>query len=173
VGKPNERERERERERLFSFKKVQNSSTISHFQPRKIPHSTKIVPQKSASKSVPNLYYCTASFIPRFPCPWSTIQNVPYGPETDNRTLKITPKNASISVPNLYDYGSVQYDLPQQKNNLAQNPKRILEICAFLPWKTCPLCCSLSSLKLTQKISLTQLLSSSRCVLPTIQCILL
>jgi hypothetical protein len=67
-------------------------------------------------------------------------------------------------------YGSVQYGLPQQKNNSAKNsPNFFLGIRALLPWKTCSLCCSLSSLEHTRKISLNLLPMSSQHVLHTTQ----
>jgi hypothetical protein len=99
VGKPNEREREREIYYSASGKYI--STTKQHFQPRKIPHSTKSVPQKSASFSVPKSYRCPASSIPHFSCPQSIVRTVPYGPKTTTENLKIAsktvPKIASIS----------------------------------------------------------------------------
>jgi hypothetical protein len=107
VGKPNERERERERERYYySASGKYKSAANTHFQPRKIPHSTKNSPKNSVSKNVSNLYCCTASSVPCFLCQQSFVRTVPYSPETANRNLKsaskTVPKTASISMPNPY-----------------------------------------------------------------------
>jgi hypothetical protein len=96
----------REREIYYSASGKYISATKQHFQPRKIPHSTKSVPQKSASFSVPKPYSCPASSVPHFACPQSAVWTVSYGPKTTNENLKITsktvPKITSISVPNPY-----------------------------------------------------------------------
>jgi hypothetical protein len=129
----------RERKIYYSASGKYISAAKQHFQLRKIPHSTKSVPQKSASFSMPKPYLCLASYVPRFPCPQSIVQTVPYGPKTVTKNLKTAsktvPKITSIYVPNPYDcmyctesyglYGSVQYGLPQQKNISAKNSQKI------------------------------------------------
>jgi hypothetical protein len=119
------RERERERERSYYYaSRKYKTTTKPHLQPRKIPHSTKSVPHKSALFFMPKLYYCTVTFVPHFLCPQLVVWTFPFGPETTNKKLKSTsksmPEAASIFVPNLYSctesyrlYRSVQYDLPQ------------------------------------------------------------
>jgi hypothetical protein len=139
VGKPNERERRY----YYSASGEHKTTTNTHFQPRKIPHSTKTVPPNSTSFFVPNLYYCTNYFVPRFPCQQSVVRTVSYNPEIMNinlkSALKFVPKTASIFVPNPYYctelyilYRSVQYDLPQQKNNSTQKSHN------FFSWDSCP-----------------------------------
>jgi hypothetical protein len=98
VGKPNERERDL----LFSFRKVQNNNKYHISSQGKYLTAPKLSHINSASKSVPNLYCCTTSSVPRFSCPQSVVQTVLYGPETTNKTSKTVPKNASIFVPNPY-----------------------------------------------------------------------
>jgi hypothetical protein len=94
-GKPQcgetQRERERERSYYYALGKYKTAAN-PHFQPRKIPHSTKSIPQKSASFFVPKPYYCTASSVPRFPCPQSDVQIVRYSPEITNRKQKSASK---------------------------------------------------------------------------------
>jgi hypothetical protein len=107
-GKPQCGETQRERERSYYYASGKyKTSTKPHFQPRKIPHSTKFVPLKSASFFVPKLYRCMTTFVPRFSCPQSVVRTVLYGPETMNKKLKSAlksmPEAASISVPNPYD----------------------------------------------------------------------
>jgi hypothetical protein len=96
----------REREIYYSASGKYISATKQHFQPRKIPHNTKSVPQKFASFFVPKLYCCPASSVPRFPCPQSAVQVASYGPKTTIENLKIAsktvPKITSIFVPNPY-----------------------------------------------------------------------
>jgi hypothetical protein len=162
VGKPNERERVIYYSALGKY----ISAAKQHFQPRKIPHSTKSVPQKSASFSMPKPYRCHASFVPRFLCPQSTVRIVLYGPKTTIENPKITsktiPKIASIFVPNPYGctdpYSTAS---TAEKKNSAKNHKKKIGNRAHFPRKMRPLCCSLSSLKLAQKISLTLLPMSS------------
>jgi hypothetical protein len=155
----------REREIYYSaFRKVQNSTTISHLQPRKIPHNTKTVPQKSASFFVPKRYCCTTCSVPQFSCPQSAVRTVLYGPETTTRILKsaskIVPKNVSISVPNPYGctdctetnrlYRFEQYSLPQQKINSAQKrTEKFSRDTCLRSLENMPSCFSLSSLKHT------------------------
>jgi hypothetical protein len=176
-GKPQCGETQREREiLLLCFMKVQNSSKICissqgkylrapNLSHRNLPcflcQNRTVVRPLSASFSVPTINCTDYSVRPK---------------NSEQKTkirLEIRALNASISVPNPYGctdctesyrlYRSIQYDLPQQKNISAQNSgKKILGIRALLPWKTCPLCCSLSSLKHAQKISLTLLLMCSQ-----------
>jgi hypothetical protein len=161
----------REREIYYSASGNYISAAKQHFQPRKIPHNTKSVPQKSASFSV--LVHSTNCFVQ----PKTTTKNPKIAPKT-------VPKITSIFVPNPYGctdlyrmYGFVHYSLPQQKNISAKNSQKFfLGNRAHFPRKTCLLCCSLSSLKHSQKISLTLLPMPSldiRHVLHTTQCILL
>jgi hypothetical protein len=179
VGKPNEREREI----YYSAQGKYISAAKQHFQPRKIPHSTNSVPQKSASFSMPKPYRCPASSVPCFPCPQSAVWTVPYGPKKATENLKTASKTVpklprfQCQIRTIRLYGSIQYGLPQQKNISAKNSQNFfLRNHAHFPRKMCPLCFSLFSLKHTQKISLTILPMSSldiRHVLHTTQCILL
>jgi hypothetical protein len=129
-GKPQCGETQRERERSYYYASGKYiSAAKQHFQPRKIPHNTKYVPQKSASFSMPKPYRCLASSVPHFSCPQSHVRTVPHGPKTTTKNLetasKIVPKISSISVPkSVRLYGSVQYGLPQQKNILAKNSQK-------------------------------------------------
>jgi hypothetical protein len=138
----------RERERSYCYASGKYKTVAKpHFQPRKIPHSTKSVPQKSASFFVPKSYCCTASSIPRFSCPQSVVRTVPYGLETVNRkhksVSKSMPEAASIFVPNPYNCtnyiesyrlcGSVEYGLPQQKKKIFWPKNLKKEISRFVP----------------------------------------
>jgi hypothetical protein len=62
-GKPQcgETQRERERSYYYALGKYKIAANL-HFQPRKIPHSTKSVPQKFVLFFVPKPYCYTASF---------------------------------------------------------------------------------------------------------------
>jgi hypothetical protein len=61
-GKPQCGETQRERERSYYYASGKYKTVANlHFQPRKIPHSTKSVPHKSASFFVPKPYRCPAS----------------------------------------------------------------------------------------------------------------
>jgi hypothetical protein len=84
-GKPQcgetQRERERESSYYYASGKYKTAANL-HFQLRKIPHSTKSVPQKSASFFVPKPHRCPVSSVPCFPCPQSSVQTISYGPET-------------------------------------------------------------------------------------------
>jgi hypothetical protein len=167
--------RERERD-YYSASGKYKTTTKPHFQPRKIPHSTKFVTHKSASFSVPKPYCCMTSSIPHFPCPQLVVRTVSYGPETTTKILKSTSKivpemplflcQIRTTVRNCTDFTDCTdpYSTTSHNRKIFQ-PKThrifFLRIRALFPWKTCPLCCSLSSLKLTQKIYLTQLLSMS------------
>jgi hypothetical protein len=152
----------RERERYY-YSALGNYKTTAkpHFQPRKIPHNTKSVPQKSTSFSVPKLYCCTISSVPRFSCPQSFVQTVPYDLETTIKILKSAsktmPEMPRFFVPNPYSTTSHNRKIFQPKTH-----RNFFLGIRSLPWKTCPLCCSLSSLKHTQKIFLNLLLMSSQ-----------
>jgi hypothetical protein len=109
----------RERDLLFSFRKVYYSSKLTISSQGKIPHSTNNMSQKK---------------LPRFPCPQSVVWTILYGLEIANRTSKIAPKNASIFVPNPYDYTDL-YSTASHNRKIFQ-PKTLknffLGICALL-----------------------------------------
>jgi hypothetical protein len=146
VGKPNEREREI---LLFSFRKIHNSSKITISSQEKSTYNTL--------KQSQNL--------PRNPCQIRTaVRPVLYLEIHANSQLyglfrtaqkqqtkslksasKIMPKTASIFVPTftcMYGlYGSVQYGLPQQKNDPAMKQISSLGFVPTFSWEMCPQCC--------------------------------
>jgi hypothetical protein len=88
-------------------------------------------------------------------------------PLHQQKTLKLLPRNPCSKLPRflrppslLYGlYGFVQCGLSNNRK-LSTHKKKIL--LGFVPknsWETCPLCCPIFSLKLTQKFSLNLLLS--------------
>jgi hypothetical protein len=121
VGEP----KERERSYYYASGKYKIVAK-PHFQPRKIPHSTKFVPHKSASFFVPKPYCCTTSSVPRFPCPQSVVRTVLYSPETTNRKQKFAsksvPKAASIFMPNPY-YCTDPYNTASHSKKKKFGPK--------------------------------------------------
>jgi hypothetical protein len=160
--------RERERSYYYASGKYKTTTNL-HFQPRKIPHSTKSVPHKSASFFMPKPYCCPTSSVPRFPCPQSSCTDCSVRPKNNEQKIEIAsksmPKIASIFVPNLYDctectdcmdpYSTASHNRKIFRPKIHRN--FFLGNRAHFPRKTCPLCCSLSSLKHAQKISLTLL----------------
>jgi hypothetical protein len=178
VGKPNERERERS---YYSASGKYITTAKSQFPAKRKIHlqHTKTVP-KSASISVPNPYCCTTLlFCTSKLCQQSVVRTVLYGPETTTKSLKSASKICAKDCLDfrahfhlLYGlYGSVQYGLPQQKNNSATKQISSLGFVPTFSWEMCPQFAAnfpLSSLlrKISQSLS-------SRCVLHTTQCILL
>jgi hypothetical protein len=105
-GKPQCGETQREREISYYYASGKYKTAANpHFQPRKIPHSTKSVPQKSASFSVPKLYCCTAPFYLIF-CGHSQLYDCSVWPKNSKQKteirLEIHARNASKSMPNPY-----------------------------------------------------------------------
>jgi hypothetical protein len=168
VGKPNEREKDL----LFSFKKVYYSNKLTISSQGKIPHSTNKQSQKfclekraqvrTVVRPPPNL--CLEKRAQQ-----GTVRPAQYDPATARKTQK----NASVSVPNsclknralLPVVRTVRIRTVRPSNRkMVQHCKteNLLGICALFLLGKCALSsCSLSSLKPTLKISLTQLLSSS------------
>jgi hypothetical protein len=165
VGKP---KRERERSIIQLQESVLQQQT-NNFQPRKIPHSTNKQSQKSVLKNVPKPYSCTASKSYLKKCAHSQLYGLFRTAQNSQEKPKKMPRKPCQKCLDFHAkfvllyglYGSVQYGLPQQKNIWKNSQKIFLGFVPSFPWEMCPLCCSLSSLKLTQKISLTQLLSMS------------
>jgi hypothetical protein len=170
VGKPNEKEKDL----LFSFRKVHINSKIT-FPAKENTSQHQICPTEISlvfHAKIVLLYdlLCTSFSMLKVSCTDCFAR-----PKKNHKKSKIHPenhaRNASIFVPNPYRlYGSILYVIPQQQNISAKiSQKSFLWNRAIFPWKTCPLCCSLSSLKHTQKISLNLLLMSTfdiSCTLP-------
>jgi hypothetical protein len=164
VGKPNERERDL----LFSFRKVHISSKIT-FPAKENTSQHQICPTEIClifrAKTV--LLYGllrTSFFMPTVNCTDCSVRPI-NNHKILKSTLKTMPKMPRFPCQirmTVRLYGSVQYGLPQQKKYFSPKQENFfLGIRALLPWKTCPLCCSLFSLKHTQKFSLTQHFSFS------------
>jgi hypothetical protein len=175
VGKPNERERDL----LFSVRKVHISSKTT-FPAKENTSQHQICPTEIClvfrAKTIPLSSLFRTSFsvliVRCTDCSvWPKNSHRKSEKHLENRA-KNHPYFRAKTVRQYGLYGSVQYGLPQQKNISAKNSKNFfLGNRAFFPRKTCPLCCSLSSLKLTLKISLTLFPISSQtfdmpCTLP-------
>jgi len=101
---------------------------------------------------MPKPYYCTTSFVTRFPCP-QKFWNPP---------RKLCPKCLNFCAKSVQMYRLVQtvwiHTVRPPTIEKYFGPKMhincFLENRALFLWKMCPLCCSVSSLKHTQKISL-------------------
>jgi hypothetical protein len=134
-GNPREREI-----LLFSFRKVHisNNNTFSSQEKNHLQHKT--VPPKSALKFVPQsvqLYgfaeIGTSKFVPKNRLLYLLLYDRPPSENSPKNCLENVPPLASILCPSLllYDlYGSVQYDLSQQKHNNTQNKNSSL---GFVP----------------------------------------
>jgi hypothetical protein len=184
VGKPNERERDL----LFSFRKVHISSKTT-FPAKENTSQHQICPTEIClvfrAKIVPlSCLFRTSFSVPTVHCTDCSVRPKNSHRKSENR-LENRAKNCLDFVPNPYgctdctDYVRIRTVRPPtaEKKNSAKNHRNFfLGNRAHFPRKMCPLCCSLSSLKLAQKISLTLLPMSSldiRHVLHTTQCILL
>jgi hypothetical protein len=84
----------REREIYYSASGNYILAAKKHFQPRKTPHSTKSVPQKSASFFVPKSYRCLASSVPRFSC-HSPLYGLFHMAQNNHRKSKNRLKNCA------------------------------------------------------------------------------
>jgi hypothetical protein len=184
VGKPNERERDL----LFSFRKVHISSKTT-FPAKENTSQHQICPTEIClvfrAKIVPlSCLFRTSFSVPTVHCTDCSVRPKNSHRKSENR-LENRAKNCldfhakSVrTVRNRTDctdpYSTASHS---RKKNFGQKSQKIfLGNRAHFPRKMCPLCCSLSSLKLAQKISLTLLPMSSldiRHVLHTTQCILL
>jgi hypothetical protein len=145
VGKPNEREREI---LLFSFRKIHNNNKITISSQEKSTYNTL--------KQSQNL--------PRNPCQIRTVVRpvlyLEIVPTVSCMDCSVWPRNnnqkSGICLENcakdcldfcahfhlLYGlYGSVQYGLPQQKNDPAMKHISSLGFVPTFSWEMCPQCC--------------------------------
>jgi hypothetical protein len=167
---------------IIQLSRKYNTTTNITFPAKRNTSATKKQSQKFCIEK--RTQVCTAVRSPPNLClekraQQSAVWPAQYGPVAIRRSpenaLVFVPKVASKIVPKLPDVQIVQIRTvqPNTKNGIAHTEYRF-RICAhFLLGKCALSSCSLSFLKLTQKISLNHLLSSSQCILHTIQCNLL
>jgi hypothetical protein len=177
VGKPNEREREREREiLLFSFKKVHINSKLTISSQEKYLTAPNMSPTKLYPKIRAQIH--TTVRPPQKQCLENRANRMLYGlhsmaqqqqenPPKQPRFLCQVPQK--LHPLSLYVmYGSVQYSPTAANENSTHTENCPWDLCPFVPtlsWEMYPPSCSLSSLKLSRKISLNLLLLLS-CTLP-------
>jgi hypothetical protein len=143
VGKPNERERDL----LFSFRKVHISNKTT-FPAKENTSQHQICPTEIClvfhAKIVPlSCLFRSSFFVPTVHCTDCSVW-----PKKTNENLKI----ASKTVPKI---ASISVQIRTAVRTVRNRTDYTDPYSAHFPRKMCPLCCSLSSLKLTQKISLT------------------
>jgi hypothetical protein len=169
--------RERERDLIIQLQENTYQQQNHNFQPRKIHlQHTKTVPKICLvirAKSVllydpPRKLYLEKS-VQTVSCTDCSVW-----PNNNKKPLKSVPRKSCQNCldfralfPLLYGlYGSVQYDLPQQKNNSAHKTN-------MLPWDLCPLClgkCALYAALIFLSQAYSKILSQSpplvSCTLP-------
>jgi hypothetical protein len=169
----------REREIYYSaFRKVQYNNKYTFPAKENTSQPQKNSPKNYALENVPKsvqLYGLLQICASKKHAQQSVVRPAQYDPTTTRRS----PENASV----FHAKGCLEnraqtscctdctdpYSTAQHRK-MEQHTHRKLpwDLCPLSPWEMCPPSCSLSSLKLTQKISLTQLLSllDVSCTLP-------
>jgi hypothetical protein len=157
VGKPNERERF-----YYSALGKYITTTITLFQPREKPLTAQNPSHQNLPRFPCHSPYSCIDLLKIEPCKMCSEQVVVLSSCTNDllqKTRKKLPRKTCsklprFSCPSLLLYGlyrSVQYNMYQQHTIAYQNINSSLGFAPLFSWKTCPPCCPLSSLKLTQK----------------------